>query len=72
MIGLTGTNFLAFISIEIYCVLNEGLGTSEKERRLEEVSFSLLSYFHLYYQFNIYLGVFCLFSVAMAVVYMIN
>lgn len=36
------------------------------------ISFILLSYFHLYYQINIYLGVFCLFAIAMGIVYFFN
>jgi hypothetical protein len=37
-----------------------------------DMSFIVLSYFHLYYQTNIYFGVFCLFSIAMAIVYWLN
>lgn len=37
-----------------------------------DISFIVLSYFHLYYQINIYLGVFCLFSIAMGIVYFFN
>lgn len=72
MIALTGGNFLAFIAMEVYCLLRDGSINSSSTHEIEKLSFFLLSYFHLYYQFNIYLGVFCLFSFAMFVVYVIN
>lgn len=71
MIGFTGVNFVNFVIIEIYGLTH---GKTHQELRYEEstISFIVLSYFHLYYQLNIYLGVFCLFSIVMGIVYLIN
>lgn len=71
MIGFTGINFLNFAGIELYGIINGGFSSQPKLEGLN-VSFVVLSYFHLYYQINIYLGVFCLFSVAMGIIYYIN
>lgn len=73
LIGFTSINFLTFLGVEIYCIVYEkSIKNEPTPQKLEFVSFSLLSYFHLYFQFNIYLGVFCLFSLAMVIVYYLN
>lgn len=73
LMKFTFINFAAFFGVEIYCILHEKSIMYEPIRqKLELISFSLFIYFHIYFQFNIYLGVFSLFSFAMIILYYIN
>ena len=73
IVAITGVNFLAFAGIELYCLTKlSALRLEENPQVLLNTPVVILSYFHLYYQFNVYIGIFFLFSLIMCAVYCIN
>lgn len=73
IIAFTGINFLIFAIVEIYCLVHLKDPTNGMSAaNAFSVSMIVLSYYHLYYQFNIYVGIFTVFALIMWGIYIIN
>ena len=71
--SFTGINFLMFGIMEIYWLIAfEDKVVDYTPREAMKQPLIVLSYYHLYYQFNIYIGIFFFFSIVMYVIYYIN
>ena len=73
IVCFTGLNFLLFAAVEIFAAItSEEDIVSAAEKEIVHKPLPILTYYHLYYQFNIYVGIFFLFSLVMGGIYYFN